>query len=82
MSHHHHDHASEQAGPSIPFSEKAKKLIAHWTKHNRDHAQSYRQWAEIFRQNGLGSAANELESAAELTEKINGALVEASRRVD
>jgi hypothetical protein len=82
MSSHHHDHSSEHPGQSISFSEKAHKLIEHWLKHNDDHAQSYRQWADTFRQNGLASAAVLLESAAELTQQINLTLSEASQLVD
>ncbi len=82
MSHHHHDHLSENPTQSISFPGKAHKLIDHWIKHNNDHAQSYRQWADTFRLNGLASAATLLESAADLTQQINLALDGASRLVD
>jgi hypothetical protein len=82
MPHHPHDHLPEEASQSMAFSEKARKLILHWSKHNDDHAQSYRQWAGQFRENGLVSAAAMLESAAVLTEKINGALSEALQHID
>ena len=83
MSHHnHHDHSSGNPGSAISFSEKAHKLINHWLKHNEDHAQSYHQWADTFRLNGLESAATLLDSAAELTRQINLGLSEASRLVD
>jgi hypothetical protein len=82
MSDHHHDHSSEKLNQSIPFPEKAHKLIDHWIKHNEDHAQSYCQWADTFRLNQLESAAALLESAAELTRQINLTLATASRLVD
>jgi hypothetical protein len=82
MSHNHHDHSDTPAGSSITFAEKAEKLIAHWIKHNEDHAQSYGQWADAFRDNGLASAAVLLESAADLTRRINQALIEASRAIE
>ena len=82
MSDHHNDHSSEKLNQSMAFSEKAHKLIDHWVKHNDDHAQSYRQWADTFRLNGLESAAALLESAAELTRQINLTLSEASYLVD
>jgi len=82
MSHHPHDHSSEKLGQPISFPEKAHKLIDHWVKHNDDHAQSYHQWADTFRMNGLGSAAALLESAAELTRQINLTLDAASHLID
>jgi hypothetical protein len=82
MSHPLHDHSPENTGQSMAFSEKARKLIVHWSKHNDDHAQSYRQWADKFRENGLTAAAARLESAAVLTEKINNTLSEALQHVD
>ena len=82
MPHPPYDHSSEDAGHSMPFAEMARKLILHWAKHNDDHAQSYRQWADKFRENGLASAAARLESAAVLTEKINNTLSEALLHVD
>jgi len=82
MSHHHHDHSSGNPSQSISFAEKAGKLIDHWIKHNDDHAQSYRQWANTFRLNGMAPAASLLESAAELTQQINLTLAGASQLVD
>jgi hypothetical protein len=78
----HHDHSSEKIDQPISFPEKAHKLIDHWVKHNDDHAQSYHQWADAFRMNGLESAAALLESAAELTRQINLTLAAASHLVD
>ena len=55
----------------MTFPQKARKLIDHWIQHNEDHAQSYREWADNFRQSGLDSAADRLETAADLTRQIN-----------
>ena len=82
MSDHHHDHSSEKLNQSIPFRDKAHKLIDHWVKHNDEHARSYRQWADAFRQQGLESAAALLTSAAELSRQINHTLAAASHLVD
>ena len=82
MPHSPHDHPAEDADQSMAFSEKALKLIMHWSKHNDDHAQSYRQWAAKFRENGLAAAAARLESAAVLTEKINYTLSEALQHIN
>lgn len=82
MSEHHPDHSSERQNQTLEFPEKAHKLIDHWVRHNDDHAQSYRQWADTFRANGLDSAAAMLDSAAELTRQINLTLAEASHLLD
>lgn len=82
MSHRHSDHPSESSGRPVAFAEKAHKLIDHWVKHNDDHARNYQQWAGTFRENGLVSAAALLDSAAELTDKINRILAEAEGLVD
>lgn len=82
MSQYHDDHSFQQNHQSMAFSEKAMKLLDHWIKHNDDHALSYRQWAETFRQNGMESAATLLESAAALTGQINLALKNAHQSID
>ena len=43
------------------------KLLEHWIGHNDDHAESYRNWADKARAEGLGEAAGLLEEAAEAT---------------
>jgi len=81
MSHSHHDRSADEPSPAIPFPQKARMLIEHWVNHNLAHAQSYRRWADAFRQNGLESAADLLESAAECTSQINQTLARASESV-
>jgi hypothetical protein len=81
MSHSYHDRPADDSSPAIPFPQKAQMLIEHWVNHNLAHTQSYRQWADIFRQNGLESAAVLLESAAESTLQINHTLSKASESV-
>ncbi|MBI5062961.1 MAG: hypothetical protein HZB87_05755 [Desulfatitalea sp.] len=80
MGHHDHHqpgHAHHDNHP-MSFAEKGSKLIGHWIQHNSDHAQNYRQWAAEFRLNQLPQVAALLESAAELTLRINQTLDEAA----
>ena len=77
MSHNHRDRSAEESSPAIPFPKKARMLIEHWVNHNQAHAQSYRRWADTFRQNGLESEAVLLESAAESTQQVNHTLAKA-----
>ena len=47
MTHHHHEHHHDHDVKSeLTFKEKLIKLLEHWTKHNRDHAATYQEWAE------------------------------------
>lgn len=69
MSHHSHDHADGQQ--EMPFEEKLNKLIAHWIRHNDDHAENYRQWASQARQHQLNEAGALLEKAAHMTDSIS-----------
>ena len=67
---HSHGHGGADAG-EMSFREKLEKLLAHWIKHNKDHADTYRQWAERSRSEDLGAVAEMLDSAAEANNEIN-----------
>ncbi len=58
--------------------EKIPVLIRHWIEHNESHAEEYRRWADIAREEGLErvealilEAADRIRSA---NEKLNEAL--------
>ena len=48
------------------------KLLEHWIKHNEDHADSYRDWAQKARTHGMSAAGARLEEVAELNGSITG----------
>lgn len=57
--------------------EKLRHLAAHWEEHNRDHAETYRSWAEKMRISGdnvvaeiLLEIANETEAIGEVIKKL------------
>lgn len=75
--HHHHGHDTGSSEMSMP--EKLEKMVAHWLKHNADHAQTYRQWAERARQANLSEVADILESVASESQAINGDLEKAGQ---
>ncbi len=75
MTHHHHDHEIQSA---LSFDEKMIKLLEHWIKHNEDHAQTYRDWA----QKNKSKAALMLEDAAEMTLSISKKFESAIRFID
>jgi len=68
-SHHHHSHDESQS--ELPFEEKLKKILDHWIKHNEDHAQNYKKWAEDAKTKGLTEAGELLIEAADMSLRIN-----------
>lgn len=68
MTHLHHDHEKQN---TLSFDEKMIKLLEHWIKHNDDHAQTYRDWAQKAKEKKKIKAALMLEDAAEMTLSIS-----------
>lgn len=68
MTHHHHDHEIQR---TLSFDEKMIKRLEHWIKHNEDHAQTYRDWAQKAKEKNKSKAALMLEDAAEMTLAIS-----------
>ena len=80
---HHHDHDGSRSDDAVlSFEEKAHKLLEHWIRHNTDHAENFRQWAQEFQKNDLAPVATLLISAADLTLQINLALQQALSQLD
>ena len=59
--------------------EKLEKMVSHWLKHNADHAETYRQWADRARQAGFLEVADILESVAKDSQAINTDLEKAGQ---
>ncbi len=70
--HHHHDTQS-----TLSFDEKMLKLLEHWVKHNEDHANTYRDWAERAKQGDMADVCSLLKDAADMTVQINKKFEEA-----
>ena len=73
---HHHDTQS-----ALTIEQKMVKLLDHWVKHNNDHAQTYRDWAEKANRNKLLEVESLLNDAAEMTLQINEKFRAAIREV-
>ena len=71
MSHHHHHHHHDEDQTQLSFPDKFEKILAHWLKHNDDHAATYRSWAAKARDNGMRTSADHLEEAARMTMEIS-----------
>lgn len=73
----HHHHASGD----LSFDEKMIKLLEHWVKHNDDHADTYRQWAEKADNMEMADVGRLLAEAAEMTMTIRQKIEAAIERV-
>ena len=60
---------------------KLAVLLSHWIKHNDDHMEEYKKWAETAERHGLKQVANNLMAAAELMLKSNDKFVAARREM-
>ena len=74
---HHHKHNHEIQSP-LTFDEKMIKLLEHWIKHNDDHAETYRDWAQKAKEKNMIEASSLLEDAAEMTLMISKKFEEAA----
>jgi hypothetical protein len=54
--------------------QRIEVLLKHWHHHNREHTESYENWAQRLRQGGWTEIAELLEEAARLTREINNVL--------
>jgi len=79
MTHHQHDHEVKTA---LSFDEKMIKLLEHWIKHNDDHAQTYRDWAQKAKEKNKRKTALMLEDAAEMTLLISKKFEAAVKLID
>ena len=79
MTHHHEHHHDVQS--DLTFEERMIKLLDHWQKHNDDHAQTYMDWAEKAKANGLPQIAELLLEVNQMTLEINDRLKEAAEHL-
>ena len=69
--HHHHDHHHGDIKSDLSFEEKIVKLLEHWIKHNKDHADTYMQWARKAKDHGMEEIGSLLDVAAQKTVSAN-----------
>ena len=58
------------------------KLLEHWIRHNEDHAESYRDWAQKARANGMATVGGRLEEVAKLNGSITGKFKEILKELE
>ncbi|MFN3480644.1 MAG: hypothetical protein ACK415_09690 [Thermodesulfovibrionales bacterium] len=57
--------------------ERLKVLIEHWTEHNREHAQTYKEWAEKAEAMGRKDIATVLNSLSHEAGRLENLFIEA-----
>jgi len=77
---HHHDHHHDVKS-DLTFEEKLIKLLDHWLKHNQDHADTYREWAERARTNHLSEIGALLDEVADMSETMDDKFRDARERL-
>lgn len=78
---HAHPHAAETGDPIDleNIQGKIEKLLAHWLKHNTDHAENYTLWSERARKAGMPEIADRIDEIASLTRAIDEKIISAQR---
>ncbi len=51
--------------------DKLRTILHYWTKHNREHSQEFREWADKIAKLGEIEAAKKLEQAAQEMDKAS-----------
>ena len=77
MAHEHNHEIHDSLNNSLTFDEKLVKLLEHWIKHNNDHAENYRNWAEKTKEKGMINVDLLLQDAVDMTELISNKFKEA-----
>ena len=79
---HSHDHTHAQPSETMTFEEKTKKILAHWHKHNADHAKTYADWAEQARANGMDEVGDIIAEVESMTLAINEKFAAALKKLE
>ena len=61
---------------------KLRVLLDYWVRHNEEHGQEFREWAEKARDFGEVAVHNELVAAAEGMDKANASLARALKELE
>lgn len=78
---HTHPHETE-TGNGMDLADirgKIGKLLAHWLKHNTDHAANYTVWSERARKAGMPDIADRIDEIAALSRTIDEKIIAAQR---
>ncbi len=75
MNHHH------EIKSTLSFEEKLIKLLDHWLKHNEDHSQTYKDWAEKAKDKNLEKVVVLIRDASDMTLEINKKFEEAIKLI-
>jgi len=78
---HQHDHSPDDGGQEPAAEKKLAMILEHWIKHNENHAQAYREWAQKASALSMHDVGSRIQEAADLTLAANRKFQEALQRV-
>ena len=60
---------------------KLKTILNYWVKHNEEHSQEFKEWAEKARASEESEVGDQISQAAEVMEKVNDLLLQAMNKL-
>ncbi len=61
---------------------KLRALLNYWSKHNREHSQEFREWADKAKAFGEVEVADEMLQASQEMDKASGLLSQSLKRLE
>ena len=61
--------------------DKLRILLDYWVKHNREHSEEFREWAEQARESGEPDIGSDIMEAVENMDKVDASLLRALGRL-
>ncbi len=62
--------------------EKLKVLLKYWSKHNKEHSQEFREWADKAKSSGESEICDDILDAAQGMDKTNEPLLRALKKLE
>ena len=62
--------------------DKLRVLLGYWIKHNKEHGDEFREWAERTKSSGEAALHKELIGAVEEIDRVNASLARALESLD
>jgi nickel/cobalt exporter len=61
--------------------DKLRVLLDYWVKHNREHADEFKEWAERARESGETDVHSDIMESVEYMDKVDASLIRALGRL-
>ena len=61
--------------------DKLRVLLDYWVKHNREHSEEFREWAEKARDSGEPDVSSDIMEAVDSMDRVDASLLRALERL-